>query len=228
MSQPTTLYLMRHGETDWNGQRRWQAQLDIPLNDTGRRQAAELADTVATLPLAALYSSDLGRALETAEIIAARHPGGLAVRLEPRFREHDAGVLAGHTLAELETLYPEWWAADRADPLNTRCPGGETFTELQARVREAVAEIAALHPGQAVGIVGHGGSLRAVLFDVLGLAGQHVDSVVLHNCGLTVVEWSERPRLLALNVSGGWLGRPARVRAPGEGRPPGSPAPARS
>lgn len=203
---PTTLYLMRHGETDWNRERRWQAQLDLPLNQTGRDQAVTLAGLVARLPLAAVYSSDLDRAMETARVITAAFPRAIPLHPEPRFREFDAGILAGHTLDELRVLYPDWWAEDARDPVHTRCPGGETFVELQARVVAAVKDIAARHPDESVGIVGHGGSIRAIVFEVLGLTADRMDSFALDNCALSVVRWSASPRLLALNVSGKWIG----------------------
>ncbi len=203
---PTTLYLMRHGETDWNRQRRWQAHLDVPLNDTGRAQARELARAVARLPLRAIYTSDLSRAVETARIVAAAFPGGLPVVPEPRFREHHAGALAGHTLDEMRVLFPDWWAADQADPLNTRCPdGGETFRELCARAAAGAEAIAARHPGEAVGVVAHGGSIRALVFEVLRLPAESLDAFALDNCSVTVIEWSETPRLLALNLGVRWL-----------------------
>jgi len=203
----TVFYLVRHGETDWNRQGRWQAQLDVPLNEAGRRQAAALGVLAARFPLAALYSSDLARAMETARLIAAAfNPGPPPLYPEPRLREFNAGVLAGYTLEELRVLYPEWWEADRRDPVSTRCPGGETFQEMRARVKEALDDIASRHPDRAVGVVTHGGPIRAVVFEVLGLTDRRMDAFAVDNGSLTVVRWSERPCLLALNVGPRWVG----------------------
>ncbi|RJQ06168.1 MAG: histidine phosphatase family protein [Bacillota bacterium] len=201
-----TLYLIRHGQTDWNRERRWQAQLDVPLNDHGRGQALELGTWISRLPLGTLYSSDLGRALETARIVAECFPKGLSVSPDHRWREFDAGALAGYTIAELRELYPDWWEADQRDPVGTTAPGGESFRDMVARVTQAATELAEKHPAQTVGVVTHGGPVRALVSHVLGLTGQHLDSLYIDNCGLTVVEWGPNPRLLALNVSRRWLG----------------------
>ncbi len=200
------LYLMRHGETDWNRERRWQAQLDVPLNATGRRQAEELGDLLAGVPLVAIYTSDLGRARETATILAGRLAQPVPVHPEPRLRELHAGLLAGRTLDEMRVLHPDWWKSDQEDPITTRPPGGETFLELTERVVAAADDIAARHPGRPVGVVSHGGPLKAVLRHILGFPGDRLDALFVDNCALTVVEWGPRPRLLALNISRRWLG----------------------
>ena len=101
----TTILLVRHGETDWNLERRWQGHIDRPLNDVGRAQARALADRLDSEPFAAVYSSDLARARETAEIVAAAH--GLPVHLDPRLREADVGEWSGLTADEIERRYPE-------------------------------------------------------------------------------------------------------------------------
>ncbi len=204
-SAPTLLYLIRHGETDWNAQRRWQSHLDVPLNDKGRAQASRLARLAASWGLDALYSSDLARARETARTIAEAVRGPLRVVFDPRLREHDAGLLSGYTLDEIKACFAEWWAKNALDPHNTRTPGGEAFREVRARVVEAVKEIALRHAGGRVGIVTHGGPVKGVVYEVLGLDGKDPDLFRIDNCSLTVVQWGARPRLLAVNVTPDWL-----------------------
>jgi probable phosphoglycerate mutase len=161
----TTLLLVRHGETDWNRERRFQGHADPGLNDAGREQARALAEELATEPVAAVYTSDLRRALETAEIVAAR------LGLEPAplagLREVDVGELTGLTLAEIEERFPD--ARRRAEERGYGWEQGETFEQLQARVLSALHEIAARHAGELVLVVGHGGTIRATLAHADGL-----------------------------------------------------------
>jgi probable phosphoglycerate mutase len=155
----TTILLARHGETDWNSERRWQGQADTSLNDTGRRQARELAATLAAdPPWALLYSSDLSRASETGQIIATVLQ--LPLQLDPRLREIDVGEWSGLTSDEVERRHPE--GARRRRNGGTGWESGETYEAMAARVLEAVHEIAAAHRGERVVVVTHGGPMRAV------------------------------------------------------------------
>jgi probable phosphoglycerate mutase len=145
----TTILLARHGETDWNREGRFQGHADPPLNGLGRRQAGELATRLAATPFDAVYSSDLARARETAEILAASH--GVPVVVDPGLREVDVGSWSGLTRAEIAERFP---GADHHD--------GETREQHLARVLAAVERIARDHPGERILIVSHGGSLRAL------------------------------------------------------------------
>ena len=144
-----TLLLARHGETDWNRDGRWQGWADPPLNDLGRAQAAALAEQLRTTPFDAVYSSDLRRAHETAEILAAPH--GVPIVVDPALREIDVGSWSGLTRAEIAVRFPN---GDR--------PDGETHEQHAARVRAAVTRIARDHPGGRVLVVGHGGTIRSI------------------------------------------------------------------
>lgn len=155
----TTIHLARHGETDWNRELRWQGHCDPPLNAIGREQARGLAESLRTTHITAVYASDLRRASETAEIVAARL--ALPVRLDPALREIDAGSWAGHTLAELAARYPE--AVARWQKTGERAwEGGESHAEMAARVVGAIRSIAAGHDGEDVLVVSHGGPMRAL------------------------------------------------------------------
>jgi len=155
---PTTILIARHGETDWNREHRWQGHADPPLNDTGRRQARELAARLEAAPPGAVYSSDLSRAHETAEIVAAAL--GLAVGVEPRLREVDVGEWSGLTSQEVEERFPEGLRRWREG--ETGWTQGETLAELGVRIVAALEAIAANHPDGRVLVVTHGGALRAV------------------------------------------------------------------
>jgi broad specificity phosphatase PhoE len=155
--------LLRHGETDDNRQPiRFQGFRDTRLNDTGRQQAHEAAEKIAAEsdPVRSLWSSDLSRARETAEIVGARI--GLEVRLDPRLREANRGRWEGHTFEEIKQSEPEEFAAwMRAGP-SWRFPGGESLQEQQDRVLAALREIETTGELPAL-VVCHGGSIRVVL-----------------------------------------------------------------
>jgi probable phosphoglycerate mutase len=150
----TTILLARHGETDWNLERRVQGHSDRPLNATGWQQAHALADELAREQLDAVYSSDLIRAYETARAVADRH--GLAVTAIPDLREKDFGTWEGLTDIEIDQRFPDARAQNVWGD-------GETTLELKERVVGALQRIADTHPGGRVLVVSHGGPLRAVL-----------------------------------------------------------------
>jgi len=190
------LILARHGETAWNAEGRYQGQADVPLNETGRRQAAALAQRLAAEGVHAIYASDLQRAWETATTIAEPH--GLPVRPEPRLREIDFGAWDGLTYSEIGQRYPKALAAWEANPLSAGPPGGENLSRVTARVRAALDDFASAakkqlfgktqnpcgvlhftrnsedgvlgaHQDQTVLLVAHGGSLQVLLCLALGL-----------------------------------------------------------
>ena len=145
----TTILLARHGETDWNREGRWQGWADPPLNETGRLQAEALADELRATPFDSVYSSDLRRAHETAEILAAPH--GVPIVVDPDLREIDIGSWLGLTRAEIAERFPDG-----------RRPDGETREQHAARVLAAVERIAREQLGRRVLVVTHGGTLRAL------------------------------------------------------------------
>lgn len=167
------ILLARHGETDDNLEPlRFQGFADTPLNDTGRLQAAELADRVAGDGIASLWSSDLSRARVTAEIVGARL--GLPVACDRRLREGDRGRWEGLLMVDVARDEPEAWAAWRAADPAFRFPDGESLPEQQRRVLAALAEIHGRGPLPAL-VVCHGGSIRVALCerDPRGLAAFH-------------------------------------------------------
>jgi probable phosphoglycerate mutase len=157
----TTLLLVRHGETDWNAEGRLQGHTDRPLSDYGRRQAQQLANELEHEELEAIYSSDLARARETAEIVGERL--GLLVVLDPDLREKDWGTWEGLNAVE----------RDRVEFV------GETTEAHQERMLRALRRIAERNPGnRRVLVVTHGGSMRRVQTAAMGMA-----MPVVENCG---------------------------------------------
>ena len=156
---PTTIVLVRHGETDWNRDNRFQGRADPPLNDTGREQARVLAAELGTESFAAAYTSPLLRAAETAAILA----GALRIDVVPdgSLMEVDVGSWSGLTRTEVEGRFPEGFA--RWLEYGHGWDDGETYDELGARVVSGLVDIAARHPGDAVLAVTHGGPIRSAL-----------------------------------------------------------------
>jgi broad specificity phosphatase PhoE len=158
------LVLVRHGETDWNRERRFQGHADPPLNETGRDQARALAEALGREKIDAVYTSDLARARETAEILAA--PLGADVVVLRDLREIDVGEWQGLTWAEIEERFPEGVRAWRERGYGWE--QGESYERLGERVVAALRRIAAGHPSQRVLVVGHGGTVRATRAFVAG------------------------------------------------------------
>jgi probable phosphoglycerate mutase len=163
-TRPSHLFLVRHGETDWNLAGRWQGQTDVPLNEAGRAQARALAGRMRALGIVTVAASDLERARTTAEIVAAEL--GLEVRaVDHRLREQSFGAFEGLTARECAERFPQAWARHVADPRSTP-PGGEPGAEVLARVVPALKDVAAL--GAPALVVMHGRALRTFVREVLG------------------------------------------------------------
>ena len=155
MHRTTRVMAVRHGETAWNVDARMQGHLDIPLNERGRWQAQRVAAALAEEPLVAVYASDLARAFETAQAIAAPH--GLNVQQDVALRERGFGKFEGRTYVEISEHWPsegDLWR--RRDP-EFAPAGGESLREFSARCVDACARLAAAHPGETIAIVAHGG-----------------------------------------------------------------------
>lgn len=161
----TTVYLARHGQSDWNAAFRWQGHADRPLTDLGRRQAAALAERLNGIPLDAVYSSDLLRARATAEAVAG--PRGLPVHALPELREVDVGSWSGLTRAEAEERFPEAFARWRDGGHGWE--DGEAYDAMAERVVAAVLRLAEEHPDGSLLLVSHGGPIRALHALALGL-----------------------------------------------------------
>lgn len=164
----THILLARHGETEWNAVRRVQGWTDIPLSSQGRDQAEALAGRLSHVPLTAVYSSDLSRAVQTAAP-AAQHQG-LEVQTLPELREKGFGDWEGLTQTDLEREYPVLWHRYHVErDLDALVPGGETWPEVYARLSALLRRILSDHPGpdETVLLVGHGGSGRVVILEAL-------------------------------------------------------------
>jgi probable phosphoglycerate mutase len=159
---PTNILLIRHGETAWNAERRLQGHLDIPLNGEGERQARLLAAALALEQIDLLVSSDLGRARQTAQAVAALR--GMPLQIEPGLRERCYGGFEGLLYTEIEQRFPAEFAAWQARDIDAALPDGknrgETFRQFYARATDAILGLASKHPGRTLALVAHGGVLE--------------------------------------------------------------------
>ncbi len=171
MAFERTLYLARHGETEWNRIGRWQGATDIPLSDVGRAQARLLADRLRDRQIVRVHASQLSRALETAQIIAARL-GVPVPTADPRLRERGYGAFEGLTREECAERFPGAWEQYLADRRAVP-PGAEPQAEVTERLTAAMTEIATPTGGEAesgaILVVSHGGAIRSFIHATLGL-----------------------------------------------------------
>ncbi len=156
---------IRPGETEWNRQERWQGWVAVPLNDHGQQQAQRLANFLRNTGMRALYSSDLRRATQTADILAETM--GYAPVLDRRLRERNMGQWQGLTRAEIKAWYPEEYQQLLADRENFIVPGGESLRQVAERVRAAFDEIQQQDAGDTIGIVSHTTAVRVLLGDLV-------------------------------------------------------------
>ena len=201
----TRIIAVRHGETDWNASARIQGKRDIALNVKGRWQADRVAQALADAgdSVAAIYSSDLARAHDTARAIAVALE--LGVSIDPRLRERDFGDYEGSTFAELERQWPQEAARWRARDAHWAPPGGETLTVLGERVLDATRALAQNHPGEQIVLVAHGGVLD-MMYRIAtrqgvdaernwALGNASINRLLWSPEGLSLVGWSDTSHL---------------------------------
>jgi broad specificity phosphatase PhoE len=185
----TWLCLVRHGQTDWNLQGRYMGQSDIPLNQPGRLQAHNLARQLQDQAFAAVYTSDLERARETAEIIAAALH--LPVNSDARLREIHQGEWEGQLVQVIQARYAGLWQQRSVDPAGVRPPGGETVGEVALRVYAALDEIARLHPGLSALVVSHGLAIATAICSARAIPVGMAYTVIPENALPVWLDWNE-------------------------------------
>lgn len=192
------LFLIRHGETELNAQGRFQGRADSRLNDRGRRQAGALARELRDEPIASLFTSDLVRARETAEIIAAGRDW--TPRVSTELRELSFGAWEGLTYFEIQRNYPIELSRWEIDPKNHPPPGGERLTELDARLALIFDEIRRESNRRTIAAVTHGGPIRLLICRALGLPATEHERFAVAPGSLSVLRLDSRgSRLDRLN-----------------------------
>jgi len=197
----TTLILVRHGETEWNKARRFQGHLDSPLTRLGLAQAAQAAERLLTEQVSAVYSSDSGRAMQTAGAITKKL--GLEITADLRLREMDVGSWSGLNDQEIKATHLAEWEAWQHDHAMAR-GGGENQLQVQERGVAALQTIATAHPGEVVVLVSHGGTIKSIVAWVMGLPLDCWPNFRgPGNCNLSYLDYiqaTHRFRLLNYNV----------------------------
>jgi alpha-ribazole phosphatase len=191
------LILVAHAETDWNTDGRYQGYSDVPLNERGRHQAAQLRDCLATDSIDAAYVSDLRRAWDTAAVIAQDR--GLTLRPEPRLRELNFGDWEGLRYAAIREANPMTLDAWVTDPEQVAPPGGETLLEMTARLRSLLGDLRRRTADgcETVLLVGHRGSLRILTCMALGLPSAALWRFRLDLASVSELDLSPREAVLA-------------------------------
>jgi alpha-ribazole phosphatase len=182
----TRLLLVRHGETDWNQEGRWQGQADVPLNQNGLDQANRTADLLEDQPIAAIYTSDLQRARRTAEILAEKKH--IPVKIDPRLREIHQGIWQGMLVSDIEQKFEQEFKDRRKDPLMVAAPGGENALQVRERVLSALEDIQAAYPTETVAIISHGFALAVARAHFLGVPIEQVWELVPKNGEIIVLD----------------------------------------
>lgn len=184
----TVLVFIRHGETDWNREARWQGQADVPLNPSGREQAKRMAEELSRrMRVDVIYSSDLSRAHDTALALAGAT--GAPVHLDPRLREVDQGEWQGKRVLDIREQYADLFARRLADPWLVAPPGGESAAQVAERMKAALHQIVARHPGQVIAIVSHGFVLAVARVLAAGEPVERLFELVPDNCIPLEVQW---------------------------------------
>jgi broad specificity phosphatase PhoE len=183
------LVLVRHARTDWNRDRRLEGWHDVPLSDEGRAQAEAVGRALADRPPAAVYSSPLRRALDTAAAIAAPHR--LEVQADVAFTEMGFGRWEGLLAPEIEGRDPHQYRLWVEAPAEAAPPGGERLADVRRRVLAGLAGLRARHAGQTVALVSHGISSRILVLEALGLDLDRLWSIALSATGVSELEFRD-------------------------------------
>ncbi|BED97470.1 2,3-diphosphoglycerate-dependent phosphoglycerate mutase GpmB [Escherichia fergusonii] len=192
------VYLVRHGETQWNAERRIQGQSDSPLTAKGEQQAMQVATRAKELGITHIISSDLGRTRRTAEIIA--QACGCDILLDPRLRELNMGVLETRNIDSLTEEEENWRRQLVNGTKDGRIPQGESMLELSERMHSALASCLELPQGSRPLLVSHGIALGCLVSTILGLPAWAERRLRLRNCSISRVDYQESQWLAS-----GWV-----------------------
>jgi broad specificity phosphatase PhoE len=184
----TELILARHGETEWNVEEVFRGRVDVELNETGRRQAELLAESLSELKIEAVYSSPLKRALDTAKSIARRQR--LEVEVSPGLIDCDFGQWQGLPLKEVKNRYKDLYRQWTESPQLVKIPGGESLDRVRERALKVVNELMAEHGGRVV-LVSHRVVNKVLICALLGLDNSHFWNIRQDTCGTTTFSYQD-------------------------------------
>jgi probable phosphoglycerate mutase len=207
--QGIRLLLVRHGETDWNHQKRFQGQIDVPLNQRGRQQAQQVAEFLRQISIDLAFSSSMSRSRETAEIILSHH-SHVPLELQNDLKEISHGIWEGKLESEVKLMYPEQYQQWQEAPATVQKPEGENLPQVWKRAISCWQNIVALAAEPAIGfktvlVVAHEGINKAILCHVSGLGPEHFWKFRQDNCAVNIIDYPQRSDSLvilqAMNIS---------------------------
>jgi len=183
MTHKIRILLARHGQTEWNAQRRFQGKTDVPLNESGLNEARMLAERLKNWPVDAIYTSPLSRALETAKIVSGLNVNAARLEVRSELEEMSFGSWEKLSVHDVAKSFPGHYEAWKDDPSKVVPPGGESFEDVVKRVKPVLDGILN-REDQEVLIVAHGGVIRAIVVLLLGLSPSGIWHMRLDNCAL--------------------------------------------
>jgi len=196
----TVLWLIRHPEPEPSARGRCYGSLDVPLAAAGVRQARTIAKTLMNEPLAAIYTSPRQRCTDAARIVAAAR--NCTVETVDALRELDFGAFEGRSYDEIAALYPDLYRQWMERPTETEFPEGESFREMSDRVLVAARELRTRHCGDSIALITHGGPIRVILSDALGMPPANIFRIAQPYGAINRVRYSgEIPTIEMLNSS---------------------------
>jgi len=190
----TRLYLIRHGETEWNRMAKTQGRMDIDLSSEGYAQAERLADRLQQDGINAIYSSDLKRAYNTASVLADRL--NIRVNLSVHLREMDFGCWEGMDFESIRREYSDIHSLWISSPNKAKIPEGEELIKVQSRATGMIRGILNLHKGERIALVSHGVTLKCMIFGLLGIDLGNLSKIRLDNCSISVIEYKDKRCIL--------------------------------
>ena len=184
---PTRLYIVRHGELVTSKEWRYVGQMDVELNDAGKQQIKKLSSRLSSEQIDRIFSSDLNRTIESANIIGNK----LVIINEPisEFREIDLGVWEGHTLEEIEEKFPDDLLKRSEDIMDFRVENGESFSDVNKRVIPKIMDIIEDNVGKRILVVAHGGVNRIIIADALGLNINNIPRLEQNYACLNIIDY---------------------------------------
>lgn len=186
----TELWLVRHGQTDWNLEGRYQGRSDVPLNTIGLDQVRDLANRLRGKRFVAIYSSNLKRARQTAEVLEAKL--GLPMIVDQRLKEACLGDWEGKLFKDISEDYVDEMEERRKNPVHARPPGGETVAEVASRVAQVADDIVRSYPVGPVIVVSHGLALATLICQAKRLPLSMAYSIIPNNVKPAVIEWTDK------------------------------------
>ncbi|HPW45152.1 MAG TPA: histidine phosphatase family protein [bacterium] len=204
-SEMLEILLVRHGQTDWNVEKRVMGRLDVPLNDIGKKQAEGIAQYLASAKIDAIHASPVLRAAQTAQAIASKHPK-IKIIMDERLSEINYGDWVKKSFADVEREYPEVWKNYHLKPAKVEIPGGESIADVAKRTKELIDDVISSYSKGRVVFVSHADVIKVALLNLLSMDMDRIYQFGVDNCSMTLVRIDPDigPRIILYNHRNGF------------------------